>query len=47
VLYKTNLTDATWKVLSSVTGDGTVKSVSNPIGAKTRFHTVNTESAIR
>ena len=43
VLYKTNLTDATWKVLTSVTGDGTVKSISNPIGAKTRFHTVNTE----
>ena len=43
VLYKTNLTDATWTVLTSVPGDGTVKTVSDPAGSTRRFYTVNTQ----
>jgi len=42
VLYKTNLTDASWTLLTSVVGDGTVKSVSDPATSKTRFYTVQT-----
>jgi hypothetical protein len=43
VLYKTNLTDVAWQTLSSVVGDGTVKTVADPVGSKTRFYTVNTQ----
>jgi hypothetical protein len=43
VLYKDNLTDATWKKLTSVTGDGSVKTVTDTHGSKTRFYDVNTE----
>ena len=38
-----NLTDATWKKLTSVTGDGSVKTVTDTHGSKTRFYDVNTE----
>lgn len=43
VLYKTQLTDASWQLLTTVTGDGTVKTVSDPIGATSRFYIVNTQ----
>ncbi len=42
VLYKTNLTDASWTLLTPVVGDGTVKSVSDAANSKTRFYTVQT-----
>jgi hypothetical protein len=42
--YKNNLTDPAWLPLgSAVTGDGTVKTISDPIGAGKRFYTVNTQ----
>ncbi len=42
--YKTNLTDATWQVLpGAVTGDGTVKTITDSFGAARRFYTVNTQ----
>jgi hypothetical protein len=43
VLYKTNLTDATWQVLTSVAGDGTVKTVPEALGSVRRFYIVNTQ----
>jgi hypothetical protein len=43
VLYKTNLTDAAWHMLTSVVGDGTVKTVSDPATTKSRFYIVNTQ----
>ncbi|MGO9585938.1 MAG: immunoglobulin domain-containing protein [Limisphaerales bacterium] len=43
VLYKANLTDATWQLLTQIPGDGTVKTVSDSIGAKGRFYIVNTQ----
>ena len=43
VLYKTNLTDAAWQTLTTVPGDGTVKTVSDPAGARHRFYIVNTQ----
>jgi len=43
VLYKTNLTDTTWKLLKSVTGDATPASVTDPVGSKSRFYNINTE----
>ena len=43
VYYKTNITEASWHALGSpVVGDGTVKTVSDPAGATSRFYTVNT-----
>jgi hypothetical protein len=43
VYYKTNLTDTTWHTLGSpITGDGTVKTVSDPASAGGRFYIVNT-----
>jgi hypothetical protein len=33
VLYKSQLSDATWTVLSTVVGDGTVKSIADPVTA--------------
>ena len=43
VLYKTNLTDANWTLLTTVTGDGTVKTVADPMSAGRRFYIVNTQ----
>jgi hypothetical protein len=44
VYYKTNLTDPTWQALGSpIAGDGTVKTVDDPIGRGMRFYTVNTQ----
>jgi len=43
VLYKTNLTDTLWKVLTTVTGDATAKTVSDPVVSKSRFYKVNTQ----
>lgn len=43
VLYKTNLTDVTWQVLSSIPGDGTVKTILDPISSGRRFYSVNTQ----
>jgi hypothetical protein len=43
VYYKTNVTDPTWHALGSpVTGDGSVKTVSDGSGSTPRFYTVNT-----
>lgn len=42
VLYKTKLSDTGWQVLSEVTGDGTVKTVSDKETGVTRFYVVNT-----
>ncbi len=44
VLYKTNLQSGAWQTLTSVTGDGTVKTVTDPLGATPRFYIVNTQS---
>ena len=41
VLYKNNLTDANWQLLTTVNGDGSVKTVSDPLGS-TRLYRVNT-----
>ena len=43
VLYKTNLNDATWSTLTTVTGDATTKTVSDTVGPSRRFYTVNTQ----
>ena len=43
VLFKDHLTDASWTLLTSVPGDGTVKTVSNSIGTAARFYIVNTQ----
>ncbi len=42
VVYKNNLTDADWTVLAPVTGDGTVKTVSDSAGPPNRFYRVKT-----
>jgi hypothetical protein len=42
VRYKDNLTDADWQLLTTVPGDGSVKTVSTPIGSGKRFYTVKT-----
>ena len=42
--YKTNLTDKTWQVLPAVVvGDGTVKTITDTLGATRRFYTINTQ----
>jgi len=42
--YTTSLTTPNWQTLGSpVTGDGSVKTVSDSIGATPRFYTVNTK----
>ena len=38
VLYKNNLTDASWKLLSIVTGDGTIKTVTDTANNPQRFY---------
>jgi hypothetical protein len=43
VLYKNHLTDASWTLLTSVTGDGTVKTVNDVRTGAQRFYTVNTQ----
>jgi len=43
ILYKNDLNDANWQVLTTINGDGTVKSYSDPIGAGKRFYVVNTQ----
>ena len=43
VLYKAKLTDASWSVLTTVTGDGTVKAVSDSKSAAARLYIVNTQ----
>lgn len=42
ILYKNSLTDSSWQVLTSVTGDGTVKTVPDP-AADARFYIINTQ----
>lgn len=44
VLYVTNLTQTTWQVLTSVTGDGTTKTVTDPFGSPSRFYIINTQN---
>jgi hypothetical protein len=43
VYYKTNLREASWHLLSTVAGDGSVKSVTDPSSTGIRFYTVNTQ----
>ncbi|MGO9479532.1 MAG: immunoglobulin domain-containing protein [Limisphaerales bacterium] len=43
VYRKNNLTDATWTLLTAVTGDGTVKTVSDTTSLASRFYIVNTQ----
>jgi len=43
VLYKNHLTDASWTLLTAVTGDGTVKTVSDPRALSARYYIVNTQ----
>jgi len=40
VFYKPSLTGGTWSLLTSVPGNGTVKSVSDPVGPNPRFYQV-------
>ena len=40
VLYRGSLSEGTWTFLSSVVGDGTVKSVTDPSTAAKRFYQV-------
>jgi hypothetical protein len=40
VFYRDNLSTGTWSLLTSVLGDGTVKSVNNPATATGRFYKV-------
>ncbi len=42
VVYKNNLTDPSWTLLTSVSGDGSVKSVSDPASQTRRFYSVKT-----
>jgi hypothetical protein len=42
ILYKNSLTDPTWQVLTTVTGDGTVKTHSDLLGSASRFYSVST-----
>ena len=42
VLYRTSLTTGAWQVLTSVAGDGTVKTVSDTIGTTPRFYVIDT-----
>ena len=42
VRFKNNLSDPDWTLLTTVPGDGTVKTVSDPIGSGNRFYVVKT-----
>jgi len=43
ILYKNRLTDTVWQTLTTVSGDGTVKTVTDPLGTGQRFYIVSTE----
>ncbi len=43
VLYKTNLTDAAWQVLTTVNGNGDTITVADPHTGSQRFYIVNTQ----
>lgn len=42
VLYKNDLNDANWQLLTTVNRDGTIHTVTDPIGTAKRFYVVNT-----
>ena len=42
VLYRNSLTTGNWALLATVPGDGTVKSVSDPMTGSQRFYKVTT-----
>jgi hypothetical protein len=42
VLYKTSLDETNWQVLTTLSGDGGIKTVSDPIGSGNKFYRVNT-----
>ena len=43
VLYKPSMTDAAWQKLTTITGDGSRKSVTDPIGPGSRFYRVESK----
>jgi hypothetical protein len=43
VRYTTDLVHGPWQTLTSVTGDGTVKTVSDTVGSAHRFYIINTQ----
>ena len=43
VRYTTDLVHGPWQTLTSVTGDGTVKTVSDTVGLAHRFYIINTQ----
>jgi len=43
VYYKTSLTAASWTLLTSITGDGQVHTIPDPVGTAARFYVVNTQ----
>lgn len=43
VLYTTDLIKGPWQTLTSVTGDGTVKTVTDTLGASQRYYIINTQ----
>jgi hypothetical protein len=43
VRYTTDLVNGPWQTLTSVTGDGTVKTVSDPVGPTHRYYIINTQ----
>jgi hypothetical protein len=43
VLYTTDLLHGPWQTLTSVTGDGTVKTVSDTVGSTHRYYIINTQ----
>jgi hypothetical protein len=42
VLYKNNVTDPSWTLLTTVAGDGTVKTLSDALGTGQRVYSVET-----
>lgn len=43
VLYTTDLVHGPWQVLTSVSGDGTVKTVSDTVGSSRRYYIIDTQ----
>jgi hypothetical protein len=43
VLYKVHLNDPSWQLLTTVAGDGTTRTVSDPTTQQTRFYRVQTQ----
>ncbi|MGH7942636.1 MAG: hypothetical protein ACREFR_16360, partial [Limisphaerales bacterium] len=43
VLYTTDLAHGPWQTLTSVTGDGTVKTVTDTVGSQQRYYIINTQ----